>query len=167
VQQVIRTLEYSVVTKVFVQTRTRFWEAAGLSGFGTTDRPIQEVWNMSAGRPGNRGILLAYMTGANAIRTSHMPVEERVAWGAGEIDRLFPGTVAALEGGTSHAWGTDPWSRGAYPLFAPGQVGAMPTVLRRPDGRLFFAGDHASAWPGWMQGALESGNHAARAIDAA
>jgi monoamine oxidase len=43
----------------------------------------------------------------------------------------------------------------------------MHALLRRPEGRIRFAGDHASAWPGWMQGALESGNHAARAIDAA
>ncbi|HET7187648.1 MAG TPA: FAD-dependent oxidoreductase [Gemmatimonadaceae bacterium] len=167
VHSVIRALKYAETTKVFVQTKTRFWEAEGMSGFGTTDRPIQEVWNMTAGRQSSRGILLAYMTGENAIRTSRMPPEERVRWGAGEIDRLFPGTLAALEGGTSYSWGTDPWARGAYALSAPNQMRELQTVLRRAHGRVYFAGEHASAWPGWMQGALESGNHAARAIDAA
>jgi monoamine oxidase len=132
-----------------------------------TDRPILEVWNMTAGHPGSRGILVAYMTGESAIRASRMPAEERVRWGAGEMERLFPGTLRAMEGGTSYSWGADPWARGAYALFAPNQMRELQTVLRRPDGRVDFAGEHASAWPGWMQGALESGNHAARAIDAA
>ena len=167
VRRAIRALAYADTTKIFVQTTTRFWEAEGLSGFGITDRPIQEVWNMTAGRAGRRGILLAYMTGEDALRTSRMSADERVRWGAKEIDHLFPGTLAAVEGGTSYSWGTDPWARGAYALFAPNQMREIQTVLRRPDGRVHFAGEHASAWPGWMQGALESGNHAARAIDAA
>jgi monoamine oxidase len=167
VRQCLRTLNYAIATKVFVQTRSRFWETERLSGFGVTDRPIQEVWNMSAGQPGPRGVVLAYMTGPNADRASRMPMRERVDWVAGEIDRLLPGTMSEMEGGASHAWGSDPWSRGAYPLFAPGQLIPMQSLLRRPEGRVYFAGDHASAWPGWMQGALESGNHVARAIDAA
>jgi monoamine oxidase len=40
-------------------------------------------------------------------------------------------------------------------------------AVRQSEGRLHFAGDHASVWPGWMQGALESANRAARVIDSA
>jgi monoamine oxidase len=167
VRECLRTLNYAIATKVFVQTRSRFWEAERLSGFGVTDRSIQEVWNMSAGQPGPRGIVLAYMTGPNAERAGRMSLPERVHWAAEEIDRLLPGTMREIEGGASHAWGADPWSRGAYPLFAPGQLIRMQSLLRRPEGRVYFAGDHASAWPGWMQGALESGNYIARAIDVA
>jgi monoamine oxidase len=36
--------------------------------------------------------------------------------------------------------------------------------LARPEGRVHFAGDHTSAWSGWMQGALESGLRAAREV---
>ena len=32
------------------------------------------------------------------------------------------------------------------------------------EGRLHFAGEHASLVPGWMQGALESGERAAKEI---
>ncbi len=167
VRECLRMLNYAIATKIFVQTRSRFWEAEHLSGFGVTDRSIQEVWNMSAGQPGRRGIVLAYLTGPNAERAGQMPLRERVHWAAEEIDRLLPGTTREFEGGASHAWGEDPWSRGAYPLFAPGQLIRMQSLLRRPEGRVYFAGDHASAWPGWMQGALESGNHIARGIDAA
>jgi monoamine oxidase len=40
-------------------------------------------------------------------------------------------------------------------------------LLARPEGRLHFAGDHTSALPGWMQGALESGFRAAGEVNAA
>jgi monoamine oxidase len=73
----------------------------------------------------------------------------------------------ALEDGMSYCWEEDPWARGAFPQPRPGKLIQSLSILRKPIGRLVFAGDYASAWPGWMQGALESGNHAARTIDAA
>jgi monoamine oxidase len=44
----------------------------------------------------------------------------------------------------------------------------MATLLplaQRPEGRIHFAGEHTSAWHGWMNGALESGNRAAEEIN--
>ncbi|PYM98692.1 MAG: hypothetical protein DME07_21945 [Candidatus Rokuibacteriota bacterium] len=37
----------------------------------------------------------------------------------------------------------------------------------RPEGRVYFAGEHTSPWMGWMQGALESGLRAAREVNQA
>jgi monoamine oxidase len=34
------------------------------------------------------------------------------------------------------------------------------------EGSVWFAGEHASPWPGWMQGAIASGIKAAREINA-
>ena len=39
----------------------------------------------------------------------------------------------------------------------------MPDIVR-PEDRLHFAGEHTSSWMGWMEGALESGERAAREI---
>jgi len=49
----------------------------------------------------------------------------------------------------------DPWQRGSFALHAPGQIGFI-DVLGKAEGRIHFAGEHTSAWTGWMQGALES-----------
>jgi monoamine oxidase len=46
-------------------------------------------------------------------------------------------------------------------------MSALLPYLARSEGRVHFAGDHTSAWFCWMQGALESGNRAAREIDSA
>jgi len=46
-----------------------------------------------------------------------------------------------------------------------GEQKLWPDVCRR-EGRVWFAGEHASPWPGWMQGAIASGLKAAREIGA-
>jgi len=33
------------------------------------------------------------------------------------------------------------------------------------EGRIHFAGEHASAYHGWIQGAIESGNRAAKEVN--
>ena len=167
VQAVIRDYGYGSTTKVVLQTRSRFWESEGLSGFGTTDRPGQQVWNITGGQPGPRGLLVVYTTGS-VVSEKAGPLEaDRISWAAKEAEFLFPGLAAELEGGMAYSWDEDPWSRSAFPQPLPGQLIEFLTIVRKPTGRVYFAGDHASAWPGWMQGAMEAGNHAARMIDAA
>jgi monoamine oxidase len=40
----------------------------------------------------------------------------------------------------------------------------MMPLVSKPEGRLHFAGEHTSSWMGWMEGALESGERAAREV---
>ena len=160
-------LPYPDATKIVLQTRTRFWRAAGLSGFAETDLPVPEVWDLSEGQPGQRGLLMAYIAGPHARLPEGTSPLDRLAWARRYMTRLFPELPAEYEGGTSYRWADDPWARGATPHYAPGQVIDLFPAVRQSEGRLHFAGDHASVWPGWMQGALESGNRAARVVDAA
>jgi monoamine oxidase len=41
---IIREQPYDAVVKVFLQTKSRFWEKEKLSGFAFTDLPIQRLW---------------------------------------------------------------------------------------------------------------------------
>lgn len=166
-RRAIAELPYPAVTKTIVQTRTRFWREAGLSGFADTDLPVPEVWDLSEGQPGRRGLLMAYVTEPHARPLAQRPMDERLTWTLAHLERIFPGIRAEFEGGASYAWSDDPWSRGAYPTYGPGHVIDLFPAVRQSEGRLHFAGDHASVWPGWMQGALESANRAARTIDSA
>ena len=47
---------------------------------------------------------------------------------------------------------------------APGQVTTVGPLIAKGLGRLHFAGEHTSTWTGWMEGALESGERAAREV---
>jgi monoamine oxidase len=60
------------------------------------------------------------------------------------------------------SWDRHPWSSGAFAYFQPGQHTDLYASIIRPEGRIFFAGEHASLDHSWMQGALQS---ALRAVD--
>ena len=76
----------------------------------------------------------------------------------------FPGLPTNFEKGSVYRWALDPWSRGAFAVFHPGQMSSMMPDIARPEGRIHFAGEHTSSWMGWMEGALESGERAAREV---
>ena len=165
-RRAIDELPYNSIARIFLQTRNRFWTRQGLSGYGLTDHPM-EIWAPAFDQPGERGILLCYIRGALARGVTAMAEPERIRYGLAELERLFPGLRENLEGGASKCWDQDEWSRGAAAEFHSGQMTALLPHVSRPEGRVFFAGEHASARPGWMQGALESGVAAAREINQA
>jgi monoamine oxidase len=62
----------------------------------------------------------------------------------------------------SWSWDNHPWSSGAFTRFLPGQHSELQAATVAPEGRVHFAGEHASLMHSWMQGALESGLRATR-----
>lgn len=165
-QSAIDGLAYQSVTRIFVQTRERFWEEKGLSGFANTDHPM-EVWDASYGQPGRRGILMTYLRSDLARKVALMPDEEQIRFGLDAIADVFPAVKSHYEGAFVLNWDEDPWTRGAVATYHPGDYRRYYRHLTRPEGRIHFAGEHTSPWPGWMHGALHSGVRAAQEIGAA
>ncbi|MEI6373701.1 MAG: NAD(P)/FAD-dependent oxidoreductase [Actinomycetes bacterium] len=65
----------------------------------------------------------------------------------------------------SHDWTTDPYSKGTWAAYRPGQLSSSYAALAEPEGRLFFAGsDVARGWAGFMDGAIESGKLASKRV---
>jgi len=159
----IRDQYYSRTVKVFLQTRTRFWLKDGLSGHVTTDLPIERLTPDPGADPGARGALTAYPIADYTAALERMTEAERVTAARDQAQQIFPELPRFFEGGVSHCWGLDPWQRGSFALHRPGQIGFIDT-LAAPEGRIHFAGEHTSAWTGWMQGALESARRAVREI---
>jgi monoamine oxidase len=165
-QHAIATLPYTSVARVFVQTRERFWGARKEAGSASTDLPIQEVYEDTATQAGQRGILSSYCVGERARAMTRLPEQTRLTATISELEKVHPGIRSFAEGGTSKCWDEDPWARGDYCYFAPGQLLGIGPDIARPEGRIHFAGDHTSRWPGFMQGALESAKRVVSEIEA-
>ena len=159
-------LRYTSVARVYVQTRTRFWTTDGLSGNASTDLPVMGVYERTINQPGTRGILESYMAGANARRATAMSERDRLTAALDGMAKVYPRIREEYEGGASKCWDEDEWARGAYAWFEPGQMMTLMPHVARPESRIHFAGEHASFWPGWMEGALESAERVVREIDA-
>ncbi len=165
-QRAISELAYDSVSRVYLQFRRRYWEKSGLNGFAVTDLP-DEIWHGTFDQHGPRGIITSYMFGPQALRVAAMEADQRIAFMIDHVEDVFPGARDHIEVGTSFSWDEEPWSRGAYAIFEPGQTFSLLPHIARAEGRIHFAGEHTSAWHGWMQGALESGNRVAQEIQAA
>lgn len=163
-QRAIQELEYVSCARVFLQMKRKFWLDDSLDGFGVTDIPISEIWDMTSSQQGPGGILLGYMTGEHAREICSLDKDARIRTVVDQAEKIYPGTRNHFERGHSVCWDEDPWARGAWALFKPGQMTSLLEQISKPDGRIHFAGDHTSTLPGWMQGALSSGLRAAREI---
>ena len=160
----IRELPNTSVTRVYLQCRTRFWEAEGLTGSARTDLPIASFYPVMGNPPGPRGLIEVFTVGDRARALAAMAPAERLAFVVAQAGAVFPQLPAQFEGGASFVWDDEPWARGAYPWYRPGQMAAFLPHLAGPEGRVHFAGDQTTTTPGWMQGALASGRRAAAEI---
>ncbi len=161
---VIHELGYTSVSRVYAQVRNRFWSEEGLSGCGYTDHEFLSVFHSTANQPGPAGILEAYLSGKLSQKISAMNEVDRIETTLRWMEGLHPQLKNHIVNTTSICWDNDPLAGGAYSWFKPGQMTNLLPRLGLPDRRIHFAGDHTSALPGWMQGALESAHRAVAEI---
>ncbi len=167
-QKAIRQLHYDASTKIFIQCRRRFWEEdENIFGGGTvTDLAIRNLYYPEHGRETGRGVLLASYTWADdAERWASLPPRDRLEQALENIAHIHPQIVQEYEGGASWSWHDDPHAGGAFAMFEPGQQSRLYADIIRPEGRIHFAGEHASLAHAWIQGSIESGLRAASEIN--
>jgi monoamine oxidase len=163
----IRQLNYHASTKIVFQVRNRFWEQEDgiLGGATATDLPIRRMNYPTPDPTTTRGVLLAsYTWGQDALQWGAMDEETRIEEALDDVERIHPRIRKEFEVGASHAWYGDRWARGAFAMFAPEQQTNLQAAIVKPEGRVYFAGEHCSLYHAWIQGALESGIRAAREI---
>jgi monoamine oxidase len=148
--------------RVYLQLGRRSWTAPHLSA--TTDLPVGWVWESSAGQPGPGAIVESYTAAAAARRLAALEESARLEAVLRGLAPVVPDVRERFELGASKDWDHDPWARGAYAWFRPGQVTGLVPDAMRAEGRMHFAGEHVSIAPQWMEGAIESGQRVAREI---
>ena len=157
-------LTYEDVTRVYVQYADRIWEGHGLNGWGLSlVGGFWEFWHPTWNQEGPRGLLMSYLYGDMARTVAAMEPGTIVPEFIDRFDGFFPGSSEVAEHGTYFAWEHQPWIGAAFAPHDP-PFEEHPE-LASPEGRIHFAGEHASGERAWMQGALQSGLRAASEID--
>jgi monoamine oxidase len=168
-QRAIRQLHYDASAKIWFQCRRRFWEDdEGIFGGGTaTDLPIRVVYYPDHGRETGRGVILAsYTWSEDAQRWGSLDPKSRLMEALDDLAEIHPQVREEFECGASKMWHDDEYAGGAFALFDPGQQSLLYRDIIAPEGRIYFAGEHASLYHAWIQGAIESGLREAAAIHA-
>jgi monoamine oxidase len=173
-RRVIDTLGMGQNAKIHVEVARKTWPQHGFSGAAYTDWHRFDVcWDDSVplGADGAPALLCAFpgaATGRSVLSgAAHGTApDEDVQWFLQQIDPIFPGTRAAYTGRAyEDHWSRDPWVRGAYSYCRVGQATSFLSIAATTEGHVHFAGEHTSANnQGYLEGAVESGERAAREI---
>ena len=158
------TLSVGPATKALMRFSSAWWRKPGLPRAFGTNLPIGAVWD--AAEDQRDAAILTLLAGANAsaelrqLLRTRSRVMRQLSWlNGGSRERPLLHSVC---------WERHRWTRGAYEFFSPAFDPALQPLLGRGDGRVFFAGAHTSReFPGYMNGAAESGQRAASEVQLA
>ncbi|GLY69546.1 flavin monoamine oxidase family protein [Amycolatopsis taiwanensis] len=166
-----RWLQRSVmgdVAKVHVVYPRPFWREDGLSGIASLygEDAAGVVFDNSP-PDGGAGVLVAFVYGDRLRRWSRGDDGERRACMLQTLTRLFGPAAAEPAEYVEKIWPHDPWVGGGYAANpAPGAwVAHGAAGWRAPCGPLHWAGTETSeVWNGYIDGAIRSGERAAREV---
>jgi monoamine oxidase len=159
--------------------RHKPWTATPMGIDGATwdlsdDAAFSEVWECTGGQTAPQGVLSWYFGGSQTAALADDGLRARLESAAGGAMGDLAGAAHPYAARTG--WGQDPFTRGAYVNFAPGQLTKFGGLLwveaddgsasqQARSGPVYLAGEHLSdAWPGYMNGAAQTGRLAAQAI---
>ena len=148
--------------KVVLAYERPWWHEAGLSGIAYSDAgPLQMV--VDSGSQGSGGVLACFIAGRAVERYGRLSLDARQAAVRDALVRMFGPPAAEWTAYAECDWTAEPYSRGGpVGLMGPGTLGRYGRVLRRPEGRVHWAGtDTATVWNGYMDGAIQAGERAA------
>ncbi len=142
-----------------------FWRVDGLNGAMQSDRsPIQLVFDNSP-EDGSLGVLSCFLS---VVECPHLAGRKAREEGLKqELARYFGSKALDATGYVEKDWAADPWSTGCITPLTPGVLTAGGEHLRKPSGRIYWAGtESAKRWCGYMDGAISAGARAAGEVHA-
>jgi len=163
----VAALGMTSVTRLWLESDRRFWRDRGEAGRVETDTELRVVQDETDGFPGDGGVLGLYLTGPTARAWGALEKAAAIRRGVDEIEPLQPGLREHFVGGERVAWDREPFVRGAYACFTPGQLTQHAAAAAAPEGVIHFAGDGTSYRPGFMHGAVASAKRVLAEIAAA
>jgi monoamine oxidase len=141
-----------------------FWRADGLSGSAVSDPGPPSIVFDNSPPDGSPGIIVGFLEGHWARELGRVSAEARRTAVLESLARLFGPRAAHPEQYLERNWVEEEWSRGCYVGYtAPGVLTAYGPAIRTPVGPIHWAGtETATVWNGYMDGAIQSGERAAR-----
>lgn len=157
----LKALPYSNSVKIGLEFRSRFWEekAAIYGGHSFTDQTIAVVSYPNQGMFSNGPAVLlgAFTGGAGGYRLAGMTPEQRIATAIEQGSVFHPEDYRReFLNGASFAWSRAPWILGCCATWTEQTRAEHYANLTAIDGRVVLAGEHASYYGCWMEGALTS-----------
>jgi monoamine oxidase len=155
--------------KIHAVYDTPFWRPQGFSGSVVSDTgPVEIVYDNSP-PDAKRGVLVGFAEGDQGRALFGLSESRRRAAVLGSLARYFGPRAAKPTHYVDMVWAREQYSGGAYGSFnPPGVITSLAAAVSGPAGNVHFAGaDYSPQWPGYMEGAIRSGDAVAARVLAA
>ncbi|HXP21123.1 MAG TPA: NAD(P)/FAD-dependent oxidoreductase [Streptosporangiaceae bacterium] len=167
--------------KIIMQFAGRPWVRDGYTGNLIAGNGANSAWEANYQAGGYRApasVLVDYPGGSGTLgilrrygitRHEGVPPARLVSDTLDHLEPIFPGATAAYSGLAWYHFGTnDPYVRGAYSYWRPGQYTGFSGYEGAAEGNAHFCGEHTSQnFQGYLEGAITTGLRAAREVERA
>jgi monoamine oxidase len=164
--QLFQRLPQGHLIKVAAVYDQPFWRDAGLTGTAVSlNGPVNATFDDSP-EDGSLGVIFGFVGGDEARRFAPMSAADRRAAVLKNYVAYFGQKAASPREYFESDWRQEKWTRGCPVAIAgPGTLTAFGPQLRKPEGRIHWAGTETSTyWNGYMDGAVRSGKRTAQEI---
>jgi monoamine oxidase len=164
--QLMQRVAQGNLTKVAAAYDKPFWREKGLNGTAlSTDHLVNATFDDSP-QDGSPGVIFGFVGGDNARTYARLSQAERRERVLGDFAAFFGDEAKSATEFFDTEWAGEVWSRGGpVGIHGPGSLSALGPALRRPVGRIHWAGTETSTyWNGYMDGAVRSGERAAKEV---
>ncbi|GAA1463436.1 hypothetical protein GCM10009619_41880 [Williamsia maris] len=154
------------VIKTMAVYPTPFWRSAGLSGQAVLlDGPLKIIYDNSPS-DSSLGVLLTFFLGDSSRDASARWPDERSALVLDTLARVFGPQAREPIEIVEQDWSAEQFTRGCYGAALPPKTWtSVGQALRTPVGPIHWASaETATAWMGYMDGAVRSGHDTAEQI---
>jgi monoamine oxidase len=164
--QLTQRLPQGTMVKVAAVYDRPFWRDAGLNGTAVSyTGPVNVTFDDSP-QDGSLGVIFGFVGGDEARRFMRRSRAGRRAAVLANFRTYFGPKAAQPRSYFDTNWTAEEWTRGCPVAIAgPGTLLAYGPALRKPVGRIHWAGTETSTyWNGYMDGAIRSAGRAAREV---
>jgi monoamine oxidase len=164
--QLTQRLPQGTLIKVAAVYDKPFWREDGLNGTALSlNGPVSATFDDSppSGKP---GVVFGFVGGDEARTFMRLSRAKRRAAVIGNFKAFFGPGAAKPRDYFEMNWTREEWTRGCpVAVPGPGTLTAYGHLLRKPVGRIHWAGTETSTyWNGYMDGAVRSGERAATEV---
>jgi monoamine oxidase len=164
--QLTQRLPQGTLIKVTAVYNRPFWRDAGLNGTAVSYQGPANVTFDDSPQNGSAGVIFGFVGGDEARSFMRRSKAARRAAVLANFTSYFGPQAASPRSYFETNWTREEWTRGCPVAIAgPGTLLAYGPALRKPVGRIHWAGTETSTyWNGYMDGAVRSAERAAREV---
>jgi monoamine oxidase len=159
IQRAIDFVPYMSTGKIGLQFKRRFWEEdeSIFGGITKTNMDITQIFYPSYGFLGEKGVLKGYYNFHDrAVKMGDLSLADRQKAALEQGGKIHPQYKTEFETAFSLAWHKIPFSMGGWADYSKAARQKYYPALIKPDGDIYFAGEHTTYLTAWMAGAFTS-----------